>query len=130
MILDGSYGYIGRVINPFKIIFEDGKITDIENCEDGDKLKRYIELYNDPEMYVAGEFGIGMNSKSQCCGDCYIEDESSYGTFHIGFGRNLALGGIHEASGHFDLVTHNPDIYFDNVKIMEHGQIVIPEFRI
>lgn len=129
LILDGSYGYIGRVINPFEITFKDGKIVDIEDSESGKKLKDYIELYNDPEMYVAAEFGIGLNSKSRCCGDCYIEDESAYGTFHIGFGRNLALGGVHEASGHYDLVTLHPDIYFDNVKIMEHGHIIIPEFR-
>lgn len=130
LILDGSYGYIGRVLNPFRIEFKDGRIVKIEDNEDGDKLKHYIEGYHDPEMYVASEFGIGLNSKSRCFGDCYIEDESSFGTFHIGFGRNIALGGKHEASGHYDLVVHKPDIYFDNVKIMERGMITIPEFRL
>ena len=129
LILDGSYGYIGRVLNPFEIIFKDGRIVYIEKCDAGKKLDDYIALYNDPEMYVAAEFGIGVNSKSRCCGDCYIEDESSYRTFHIGFGRNLALGGIHEASGHYDLVTLRPDIYFDDVMIMEKGQIIIPGFN-
>lgn len=128
LILDGSYGYIGRVLNPFEITFENGRIVHIENSESGNRLRDYISLYNDPEMYVAAEFGIGMNSKSRCCGDCYIEDESAYGTFHIGLGRNLALGGVHEASGHYDLVALHPDIYFDNVKIMDCGNIIIPEF--
>lgn len=78
-------------------------------------------------MYVAGEFGIGLNSYSKCRGKCYIEDESAYGTFHIGFGRNIALGGVHEATSHFDLVALEPDIYADNRKIMEKGKIIIPE---
>lgn len=129
LVLDGSYGYIGRVINPFEITFKDGRIVSIEDCPDGEKLSEYIKLYNDPEMYVAAEFGIGMNSKSRCCGDCYIEDESAYGTFHIGFGRNLALGGVHQASGHFDLVTLKPNIYFDDFQIMDHGNIIVPDFN-
>ena len=49
------------------------------------------------------------------------EDESAFGTFHIGFGRNLALGGSHNACGHFDLVTHNPTIIVDDKVIMNKG---------
>ncbi|MGI6602010.1 MAG: peptidase, partial [Saccharofermentanales bacterium] len=57
----------------------------------------------------------------------YIEDESAYGTFHVGFGRNLALGGTLEANGHYDLVSHRPSIYVDNRQIMDDGIIIIPE---
>lgn len=127
LILDGSYGYIGKVEKPVKIILSEGRIQEIENSESGKILSDYLKLFNDPEMYVASEFGIGLNSCSKCQGNCYIEDESAYGTFHIGFGRNIALGGIHEASGHFDLITMEPDIYVDNRQIMEKGRIIIPE---
>lgn len=127
LMLDGSYGYIGKVQKPVKIVLSEGRIREIENSESGKVLSDYLELYNDPEMYVASELGIGLNSYSKCQGNCYIEDESAYGTFHIGFGRNLALGGIHEASGHFDLITMEPDIYADNRQIMEKGKIIIPE---
>lgn len=127
LILDGSYGYIGKVEKPIKIILSEGRIQKIENNESGKILSDYLKLFNDPEMYVASELGIGLNSCSKCQGNCYIEDESAYGTFHIGFGRNIALGGIHEASGHFDLITMEPDIYVDNRQIMEKGRIIIPE---
>lgn len=127
LILDGSYGYIGKVEKPVKVIFSQGRIKEIEHNESGNILSDYLKSYSDPEMYVAAELGIGLNSYSKCSGDCYIEDESAYGTFHIGLGRNLALGGIHEASGHFDLVTMKPDIYADNRQIMEKGKIIIPE---
>ena len=60
-------------------------------------------------------------------GDCYIEDESAYGTFHIGLGRNLALGGVHNAKGHFDLVCLAPDIYAVNRMLMQEGKIILPE---
>lgn len=127
MIVDGSLGYIGRPKEPIRIRISQGKIKEIEGNKSGILLKKYIEEYQDPGMYVASEFGIGLNSYSKCKGNCYIEDESAYGTFHIGFGRNIALGGVHEASGHFDLVCLEPDIYADNRKIMHRGRIVVPE---
>lgn len=121
LILDGSMGYIGLVNNPVKIIIENGYIKDIEETEDGVRLKEYIESFHDLEMFCAAEFGIGLNTISQCRGVSYIEDESTYGTFHIGFGRNLALGGCHNASGHFDLVTHAPTIIAGDKVIMKNG---------
>ena len=130
MVVDGSLGYLGKPQEPIRITFADGKITDIEQNISGKLLKEYIEKYRDLNMYVASEFGIGLNSYSKCEGNCYIEDESAYGTFHIGFGRNIALGGFHEASGHFDLVSLEPDIYADNREIMQQGRIIIPEPQI
>lgn len=125
LVADGSYGYAGRIVTPFSIVFSHGKITEIENSESGNILKHFIEEYKDDKMYTAGEFGIGLNPLSHCDGNCYIEDESSLGTVHIGLGRNLALGGIWEASGHFDLTIKKPDVYADGFKIIHSGKIII-----
>lgn len=127
MVVDGSLGYIGKAEVPTKIWISEGKITKVEDTITGVLLQEYLDSYHDPRVLVAGELGIGLNSFAECCGNCYIEDESAYGTFHIGFGRNLALGGIHEASGHYDLVCHDPNIYADNRQIMMEGKIITPE---
>ena len=127
MVLDGSLGYIGRAEEPTRILFKGGRITEIEETPTGIRLKKYMEDYQDPRIYIAGELGIGLNSCSQCLGNCYIEDESAYGTFHVGLGRNIALGGIQNAKGHFDLVCMEPDIYTDNRQIMQQGKVIIPE---
>lgn len=129
MVLDGSLGYIGRAEERTKIRFEQGKIVEIEETATGKRLKEYMEEYNDSRIYIGGEFGIGLNSYSQCLGNCYIEDESAYGTFHIGLGRNLALGGVQNANGHFDLVCLEPNIYTDNRQIMDTGRIILPEWE-
>lgn len=126
MILDGSMGYLGKVQgNPFKIQLEGGKIVSIEECGEGDMLTGYIRSFQDDNMYVASELGIGLNKKARCIGESYIEDESCYGTFHLGFGRNIALGGTHMAKGHFDLVIKNPTIMVDDVMIMKNGHICV-----
>lgn len=127
LVVDGSLGYIGRANEPTKLLFEKGKIIEIEETPTGKKLKQYMEDYQDERIYIGGEFGIGLNSYAKCLGNCYIEDESAYGTFHIGLGRNLALGGKQNANGHFDLVCLEPDIYMDNRQIMQQGKIIIPE---
>ena len=127
MMLDGSLGYIGKVEEVTRIEFRGGRIVDIESTPTGIRLKNYMEAYRDSRIYIGGEFGIGLNSYSRCVGDCYIEDESAYGTFHIGLGRNLALGGVQNAKGHFDLVCLESDIYADNRQLMQEGKIILPE---
>ena len=125
LYLDGSFGYLGLVNSPIKIIFKDGKLISAKSEDDGaDKLINYIKSFNDETMYKPGEFGIGLNKLSKCRGVCYIEDESVYSTFHIGMGRNITLGGSQDAKGHFDIVTHKPTIYADDTMIMKDGEIL------
>ncbi len=124
VIADGSLGYLGAIKSPIELVFEAGYLVEINGKEDATRLKRYMESFNDKEIYCAAELGIGLNTKSKCEGVCYIEDESTYGTFHIGFGRNIALGGNHEAKGHFDIVTHKPDITADDIMLMNEGELV------
>jgi len=123
VVLDGSLGYLGKVEQAFNIYFKNGRIKKINATPCGQKLKHFVEGFNDPRLYHATEFGIGTNFISRCEGNCYIEDESAYGTCHIGFGRNIALGGNYEANGHFDVVMLKPTIYADNRMIMEDGVI-------
>jgi leucyl aminopeptidase (aminopeptidase T) len=125
VVLDGSMGYIGAVNYPYHIQICDGRISKMEHNQDSIRLKEYIDSFDDLNMYNASEFGIGLNKKSHCIGDSYIEDESAYGTFHIGCGRNIALGGKLYAKGHFDIVIKNPDIYAGDVKILEQGVLIL-----
>lgn len=121
VVLDGSMGYIGLVEQPLELQFEHGHLVKIADTPDGRKLREFLESFHDKDMYCAAEFGIGLNQFSRCRGSSYIEDESTYGTFHIGFGRNLALGGSHDAHGHFDIVIHNPTIETENGIVMKDG---------
>ena len=120
-VVDGSLGYLGRPAAPIPLTFQEGRLVQIDG-ETGAELKRYMDSFGDPGIYVAGELGIGLNKLSRCVGNCYIEDESAFTTFQIGMGRNLSLGGVHNAAGHFDLVFQFPTIYADDTLIMKDGQ--------
>lgn len=121
VVLDGSLGYIGLVHEPLRLTFRKGVLTDIADTPDGKRLTDYLRSFDDPRMYHACEFGIGLNELSRCSGDSYIEDESAFGTFHIGMGRNLSIGGTHDAKGHFDIVIRRPDLYAGDRMIMQNG---------
>lgn len=125
VVLDGSLGYLGAARDRTRLEFQGGYLRHIENTSDGLRLEDYIGRFHDGEMRCACEFGIGINYFAQCCGNSYVEDESAYGTFHIGFGRNLALGGAHDAQGHFDLVVKCPDILVDGAPVVQHGRIIV-----
>lgn len=117
LVVDGSLGYIGAPKSPLRIRFHGGRIAEMEEGEDAGRLRAYLDAFEDEGMKVAGEFGIGLNTLARCTGTCYIEDESAFGTFHIGMGRNLTFGGKHYAAGHFDLVGLDPTIYLDGKAI-------------
>lgn len=123
LVLDGSMGYIGLVEEPLRLSFEGGRLVGIEAKPSGRRLAGYIAGFRDERMYFAGELGIGLNRKARCAGRSYIEDECSFGTFHVGIGRNIALGGTHYANGHFDLVTRSPDIEVDGIQVMRKGEL-------
>ena len=126
LILDASFGYIGLVKNPCKIVFEKGKIVSCESKgNDAKKLMDYIKSFKSENMYRPGELGIGLNRISKTRGVSYIEDESAYHTFHIGMGRNYGLGGKQDAAGHFDLVTNDPTIEVDGKIIMKNGDLIL-----
>lgn len=125
VVLDGSLGYLGLVKEPIELIFKDGYLKHIADTREGKRLSDYMAGFGDREMYCAAEFGIGLNAYAKCRGVAYIEDESAMGTFHIGFGRNVALGGQHDAAGHFDIVMHSPTIEADGALIMRDGQPIM-----
>lgn len=124
-VVDLSLGYLGAVKEPFRIEFKDGKIVKIESSHYGTILKDYIESFRDENMYHCSEFGIGLNLLSDPIGNSYIEDESAYGTFHTGFGRNIALGGKLSATGHFDLVYNAPNVFVSDKQIIKNGFIIL-----
>lgn len=124
IVVDGSCGYIGKVEEDFSIKLSEGKIIEIDDSKSGEIFARYLNSFDDTNMAFAGELGIGLNKLSKCIGNSYIEDESTYKTFHIGFGRNIGLGGVHDATAHFDIVVYHPNIYADGKLIIKKGEII------
>ncbi len=125
LILDGAMGQLGHLSQPLKLTYQNGKITSIDNDLEGERMRAYIDSFNDQRTLHASEFGIGLNRLAHCLGRCYIEDESALSTCHIGHGRNLTLGGVLDAEGHYDLVMLKPTIRFGSRTVMVDGTLTL-----
>lgn len=124
VLIDGSMGYLGKVNEPFKLELNQGRIVGVEDTEDGKRFESYLDDFDDDKLSICSELGIGLNVFSKTEGNSYIEDESAYRTFHLGFGQNIALGGALEASAHYDLVFKEPNLYVDGKLLIKEGRIV------
>ncbi|WP_183128150.1 aminopeptidase [Clostridium autoethanogenum] len=120
MIIDGSMVGVGKVSEPLYLKIKDGKLKEIKG-KDADKLN--ILLYNERNSSLC-ELGIGTNPEAKVTG-VILEDEKIYGTVHIAFGTNTSFGGTVKADCHIDGVILNPDLYLDNVHVIDRGKFLV-----
>ncbi|NCU33432.1 MAG: aminopeptidase, partial [Candidatus Moranbacteria bacterium] len=53
-----------------------------------------------------------------------LEDEKVFGTIHVAFGNNLTMGGTIAVNSHLDGLVKQPDVYFDDILVMEKGKLL------
>lgn len=75
---------------------------------------------------TVAEFGFGTNPEASLIGNV-LQDEKVLGTVHIAFGDNTSyIDGekSNQCSIHWDTVCENPDVWFDDEKVLENGEPV------
>ncbi|RNB79621.1 aminopeptidase [Brevibacillus fluminis] len=120
IFIDGSISGIGKVDEPVLLTVKEGRIVATTGA-DGDKL---LQILGTGDGRMLGEFGIGTNDKARITG-VVLEDEKVYGTIHVAFGSNNTFGGTIAAGVHIDCVVKSPDVYLDDKKIMEKGNLLV-----
>ncbi|PYI56227.1 aminopeptidase [Paenibacillus flagellatus] len=120
IVVDGSIAGIGRIDSPVELTIENGRLVEATGAAAG----RLLDMLGDGDGRMLGEFGIGTNDKARITG-VVLEDEKVYGTIHVAFGSNHTFGGTIEAGVHIDLVVSRPDVYVDDVKMMDRGRLLL-----
>jgi len=119
---DTGYGVIGKIIDPIKITFQNGKAIKIEGGREAAILKEVISK-SDENAFLLGEFGVGTNPNAILTGEV-LEDEKVLGTAHIALGSNRSFGGIIQSNVHLDGVILSPKIYLDG------KEFVVPKISV
>lgn len=122
IIVDGSISGIGLLNSPVKITFEKGRATSIEGGIEADRLKLRLSSANDPKVYFAAEFGIGLNPEAQLKG-LLLEDEGIFGSVHIALGSNADFGGKLRTALHIDNIILRATVKLDETLIFEDGKL-------
>lgn len=115
--------------NPTKILIEDGFIKNVQNNQDGIKLKKLLDevnkIDNSRNAYNLAEFGIGTNPFAKISG-CVLEDEKVLGTCHFAFGDNTSYeGGTIDSTIHLDVIIKKVTVKLDNKIVVKDGKILV-----
>lgn len=117
VIVDASTSEFGILESDIELIVKDGKIVEINGGKVARDMWNLFQNSGDPNMFNIAEFAVGLNPKGQIRG-IIIEDESVWGTGHIGIGDNTKLGGVTKAPFHFDAVVWHPTIILDDDNVV------------
>lgn len=123
MVIDGAVVPGGPPVNPIRAVFKDGFLTELSGGEDAEKLESFLKQYNNPDMYQVVELGIGLNEKAVIGRGLMAEDESQFGTMHLGIGAGATFGLPNSAPSHVDLVIRKPTIEVDGQLIMKNENL-------
>ena len=93
-----------------------------QNLSD-EKFKKLLNDVKDRNAFAVAELGIGTNRKAKIIGEVLV-DEKAYGTAHIAFGSNKAMGGTLDVQIHVDGVFSKPTITADGETIIKDGELL------
>lgn len=123
-ILYPQYTYV--VKKPVQLEVEHGRIVKIDDShEDGLIFKRWIEQFEDPNVYTIAHFGFSLDHRAHNLSRYDLSEwESYYGCTMVAFGANdnSSLGGKNRAKGHSDSVLLNSTFYIDGVPVLVNGE--------
>lgn len=132
IVFDGSvYPPIGLLTEPIKLDIEKGKIVNIEGGKEAQEFARWLESFDDPNMYQLAHISYGFNPGAKLTGDI-VEDERVWGATEWGIGNvgpRLVPdipGGIPAAS-HTDGICLNSSVWIDDVQILDKGVVIYPQ---
>jgi len=123
IVVDASFGGIGKLHTPIALEIKDNQVISIEGNSEAEKLKQMLDEVGE-KAYKIAEFGIGTNPMAQITGNI-LEDEKVLGTVHFALGNDLSYNGTNDVPLHLDGIITKPTIYLDDEKIMDKGLLLL-----
>ena len=113
-------------------IMKDGKINEIQGSGEAEKFKSYLASFDDTNMYKISHHMIGLNPNVRSMVGEIVEDERIWGGVDFGFGHTSPidmppLG--QPAKSHFDGIVACTSVFFDDVKVIEDGEVCYPALQ-
>lgn len=123
--IDGSIPFpgLGLIKDVIKLTIEKSRIIKIEGGAQAELLKKILADTGDPNAYIIGEIGLGLNPGCSLSGSM-LEDEGCGGTIHLACGDNRSFGGQTACKLHLDMVFKYPTMIVDGVTILNEGSLV------
>jgi leucyl aminopeptidase (aminopeptidase T) len=123
LVADGSAHFLGRLAEPVRVHFSNGRAVRIEGGYQAEELWDIVR--GGERRDNLGELSIGTNRWARFTGNV-TEDKKALGTSHFALGSSI-VGGDVTSDMHIDLLMMKPTIWVDDRLIVEDGRVVITE---
>ena len=122
---------LGLLNSNVELTLEKGVVTKIEGGKDAAIFEKWLNKFNDPNMFRLAHYSIGFNPGVTKPTGRIVEDERLFGCIEMGIGSQGAslMGACWEAAAHTDGIVSKPTILLDGYKLEENGIYVDPEAR-
>jgi 2,5-dihydroxypyridine 5,6-dioxygenase len=126
---DIIYPFKEYVTSPVTIEVEGGFITSIEGGVEAITLNRYLESWDDPEVYATAHASIGMHPKAQASSVPFydkseaagLDGRSALGAFLFTTGANRHVGRM--VHTHFDIPMFGCSAFLDGEPVLIDGKL-------
>ncbi len=120
LVVNASIAGVGLIREPVTVKVEKGVITSITGGTQAQELQTLLSSAGDPQCFLVGELGIGLNPCARLCG-ALLEDEAGLGTVHMAAGNNANFGGTVVAKKHIDMIVKDASLYIDDLLLIRDG---------
>ena len=122
---------LGLLNSNVELTLEKGVVTKIEGGKDAAIFEKWLNKFNDPNMFRLAHYSIGFNPGVTKPTGRIVEDERLFGCIEMGIGSQGAslMGACWDAAAHTDGIVSKPTILLDGYKLEENGIYVDPEAR-
>ncbi len=132
LVFDGTIAPPCGFLNENVILdIKGGNVMNISGGKKADELRKWLESFNDPNMYRLAHGCYGFHPGARLSGNV-IEDERVWGCTEWGIGyvspSDAPPDGI-PAKSHCDGICLNSSVWLDGVQLMENGKVVLPELK-
>jgi len=132
LVFDGTIAPpCGFLKQPVVLEVEKGRVVHFDGGAQAEELRRWLESFDDPNMFRLAHGCYGFNPGARLCGNV-LEDERVWGCTEWGLGYlspvDAPPDGI-PAKSHCDGICLNSSVWLDGVPILENGVVVHPELK-
>jgi leucyl aminopeptidase (aminopeptidase T) len=133
IVFDGSVWppqTLGILKSPIILEVEKGIIKNINGGLEAKTYKKWLESFNDPNMFKIAHISYGCNPGAKLTGNI-LEDERIWGAVEwgLGFQAKSFKGSFGAAASHSDGICLNPTIIADDTILIKDGEYVHPDLR-
>lgn len=126
VVVDVSIPPLGRLMSSIRLEIEDRVVTRIEGGEDAERLRKYLESFNDQSVYnCPAEWGFGTHSRAIVSGN-FLEEERILGYAHVALGDDTRFdGGAIKSPVHLDGVIRDASLEVDGQLVIDQGRFLV-----